>query len=223
MTVPISIHTLASKCQVAPRTMYRDLSALIEAGVPIVYDDRRRGYVLACLSPSPVRVTQAEVLGLLLMIATSPAQAFTSPAAAVLELLPKLMDGLRSEQRLELQAVFDALPMAEPGKQASSATSQFLGPLLEGIRHRHDMRLNYRITPDGPSASTRITAPYHLNFTDGNWCIEARSSQHRCRRHFSLDRLVSIQVLSAADCFVASNSLRLTSPGSNVGKSHSIT
>ena len=196
--VPVNIDTLASRFQVAARTIYRDLNTLIEAGVPITYDETRRGYVLTCPSPKPVHVTQAQVLGVLLMLASAPVQTFPSPAASVLKLLPKLIDGLCFEQRRELRAVIDTLPMAELGKHASCATSQNLGRLLEAIMHQQDMRLNYRVAPNEPPISTRISAPYRLNFIDGNWCIEARSSLHRCRRQFSLNQFVTMETLPTA-------------------------
>ena len=220
--IPINIDTLASRFQVASRTIYRDLNTLIEAGVPIVYNEDRRGYILTCPSSKSVRFTHAHILGLLLTLASAPVQAFPSPAAAVVELLPKLMDGLHFKQRLELQAVIDALPIAERCRHASGATSQLLEQILEGVMHQHDMRLNYRITLDGPSASTRITAPYHLSFINGNWCIEARSSQHRRRRQFSLERLASIEVLSSADRVFTANGLNLTIPSNIAGEAHSI-
>lgn len=197
-TFPMTIDALAVKFQVAPRTIYRDLKTMIDAGIPIIYDDLRGGYVLTRSAASPFQVTRDETLGLLLVLTAAPVQTFPILASAAQEMLSKLMDRLPREQRFDLQAVVESLPLTDLRLNVAQEASLLLDQLVEGIAQRHDMRISYRLTPEGRLASTRISPLYRLDFAGGNWRIEARSSQHRTRWRFSLNQIVSIEFLPPA-------------------------
>src|SRR4051812_37356779 len=60
--------TLAERCEVSRRTIYRDLDALAAAGIPVHYRPDRQGYQLArtCALPLP-SLDENEVLALLVL------------------------------------------------------------------------------------------------------------------------------------------------------------
>ncbi len=59
---------LADFCGVSHRTMFRDLSVLQKSGVPVLYDDRKRGYFMAAASfLPPTDLTLEEALALIIV------------------------------------------------------------------------------------------------------------------------------------------------------------
>jgi predicted DNA-binding transcriptional regulator YafY len=59
---------LADLCEVSHRTMFRDLKVLQKSGIPVLYDDQRRGYFMPAASfLPPTDLTLQEALALIIL------------------------------------------------------------------------------------------------------------------------------------------------------------
>ncbi|MCA9021447.1 MAG: HTH domain-containing protein, partial [Planctomycetaceae bacterium] len=59
---------LASECEVSRRTVFRDLKTLQEAGIYVLYDDEKQGYLLPWRTIVPFKdLTFEEVLALFVL------------------------------------------------------------------------------------------------------------------------------------------------------------
>ena len=185
---------LAATFEVSKRTIYRDMEALCEAGVPLIAVPGR-GYAL--------------IEGYFL-----PPLSFTEDEAAMLllgsDFIARHFD---AQYRLAAQSAgrkIEAVLPEKLGQQVAYLRSNILSisdetrhpetvlQLRRAILEQKTVRFSYhtRFTDEGDSAeSMRDADPYGLYFAADTWYLTAYCHTRQERRHFRLDRMRRLEVL----------------------------
>jgi len=185
---------LAQACEVNRRTIFRDLDALRQSGVPLRYDERLQGYhIPETYYLPPTNFTPEEALSLIVLcqdLGGGEKLPFFGPArSAAMKLASSLPARLRERLRTTGHAVTVRMPPTNPLDAQSPVYEQ----LLEAISERRSVRIRYR-GPTEDEISTRLH-PYRLLFSRRSWYVIGRSSLHRATRTFNVGRIRRLEIL----------------------------
>lgn len=186
---------LAEHFEISVRTVYRDLSALSEAGVPLTGEagvgySLVKGYHLP-----PVSLTKDEAAAL--FVGAEMVKRFTDASvhpptdSALLKLravLPR--DQQDHLERLAQNTVILGSPVAQG---VGPADRQWLLSLQNAVVHRRVVRLCYR-GRERDAETLREIEPLGVVFYGGAWYLVAWCRLRADFRHFRLDRMVRVEV-----------------------------
>ena len=187
----MSARELAGELEVTERTIYRDLSALSTAGVP-VYAERGRNGGCALLAGY-----RTDLSGL---TATEARALFTfggrgSPAGEEADLrqaLRKLLTALPASQRPAAEAARDRTVVDARGWHQGEETTPALDEIREAVWQTRRLRLTYRGSDD-PGGREYTADPYGLLVKAGRWYLIA--GVDREPRVFRVSRVDSARML----------------------------
>lgn len=191
----IRAEDLAATFEVTKRTIYRDMLALLESGVPIV-SIPGQGYSLVegyFLPPLTFNTDEAIMLllGADFVAQNFDAQYRSAAQSASHKIVTVLPESLRREvEYLESSIRFIAL--------SGASTPETLQQLRRAIIQRRTVRFRYhaRRRDDQPSAtSLREADPYALIHVGSAWMLIAYCHLRRDRRNFRLDRMEEVVIL----------------------------
>ena len=179
---------------ISRRQVFRDLKALQNSGIPLLYDQHRQGYWLPTSAYlPPADLTLDETLSLLILAhnlgRTGEGLPFqTAARSAAVKLTSNLPERLRAHLG-ELAAAVDVrLDSHHPHSSSHSA----YGQLLDAIRDRTRVRIDYNSLFEGEEVTT-LLSPYRLFFRRRAWYVVGRSSLHRAVRTFHVGRILSLE------------------------------
>lgn len=183
---------LARSFEVSKRTIYRDITALSEARVPIVASPGTgyklmEGYFLPPLSFTP------DEAAMLVLGAHAVRQAVdTAYHQAAVMALRKLEAVLPQASRERVQELYESMRIH--GGWVSAEDTDKVGRLRGAILERRVVRLLYDSPRhDGPHG--RDVEPYSLAFYRGVWHLNAYCRLRHDMREFRLDRVDALTVL----------------------------
>ena len=186
--------SLSDYCGVSRRTIFRDLAALRDAGVPLEFDEhnqrhRIRGdYYLPAAS-----FTAEEALALVALCYELGERVpfMTAAASAALKLESVIPQRLRDHVRLSAPAVRMRL---EPNNLLVGREALF-PQLIDAINGRRCVRIRYDSLTEWEVITTRLS-PYRLLFCRRSWYVVGRSSLHRETRTFNVGRILELTALN---------------------------
>ena len=184
-----NVDSLAGACEVSRRTIFRDLDALRQAGVPLVFDDQQQRYhIPGTYFLPPTNFTPEEALALIVLcheLGDGSSLPFFEPArsAAV-----KLESSLPSRLRERLRSVADAVRIQPARSNPLVGKKPIYEQLLEAIAQRRSVRIHYGSLTEWQEICTRLS-PYRLLFSRRSWYVIGRSSLHRGTRTFNVGRI----------------------------------
>ena len=186
----IQADELAQTFGVSVRTVYRDVAALSESGVPVVSLAGKGYRLLDGYFLPPLQFTPTEAL-LLILGAGAVREAFdTEYAQFATSALQKLEAALPDERRAELQRIQGAVRIV-PQEQRNEA---------EPLRRLRDAVLGHKVVqfeyhkPEA-GAQQREVYPLRLVYLYGAWLLGAFDPAKRARRVFRLSRMDDVRVL----------------------------
>ena len=183
---------LARIFEVSKRTIYRDITALSEARVPIVASPGTGyrlmdGYFLPPLSFTP------DEAAMLVLGAHAVRWAVDAPYRQAAQLaLRKLEAVLPQEARERAQELYESMRIF--GGWTSAEDADKVGALRGAILERRVVSLRYH-SPRHEQASEREVEPYALQFYRGIWHLDAYCRLRHDMREFRLDRVDSLAIL----------------------------
>jgi predicted DNA-binding transcriptional regulator YafY len=189
---------LATMFEVSKRTIYRDLLALDESGVPIVAIPGQgyslvEGYFLPPLSFS----TEEAIM--LLLGADFVAQNFDAEYRdAAKSANHKIVAVLPETLRQEVETLKNSIQFVALNTPFALETLQLLRRAIiqrRTVRFHYHSRSETRITSK-PEISIRDVDPYTLTYISGAWVLIAYCHLRQDIRHFRLDRMDNVVVLN---------------------------
>lgn len=189
---------LAAKYETSKRTIYRDMQALGETGVPIIAEAGKgyslvEGYFLPPLTFTSEEATML-ALGSDLMAQHFDVQyrdAATSASAKLEAVLPLA-------QRAQVEHLRKSITFVVPETLASEAVAALLPALRRALLERRTIQFHYhtRYAHDGePAKKTRSADPYGMYHYGDTWYLLAYCHLRQAVRSFRLDRLSQLKVL----------------------------
>ena len=186
---------LAEHFEVTERTVYRDVAALSEAGVPIAGEagvgyTLMKGYHLP-----PVMFTAEEASSL--FVGGELVKQFTDPSlhAPMTTALDKLRAVLPREHQEHVdRLVRGTVVMGRGfGPNQDPAGQPMLLPVQQGVVQRRVLRLTYRGSARDADTQ-RDVEPLGVVFYSGNWYLVAWCRLRDDLRHFRIDRIKRLEL-----------------------------
>lgn len=189
---------LARHFEISLRTVYRDMAALGEAGVPVVGEagvgySLVRGYHLP-----PVMLTADEAAAVSVgaeMVRQFTDSSVSEPMRAALDKLRAILPRDRQEhvERLARQTVIIGRPQSGSASNASggSAAQRWLLDVQRAVAQRQVLRLHYRAR-GRVEIVTRDVEPLGIVYLSEAWYLVAWCRLRDDLRHFRVDRIQAI-------------------------------
>lgn len=196
---------LAGVFETSVRTIYRDLQALGQAGVPLVATPGRgyalmEGYFLPPLSFTTDEATLL-LLGADVMAQSFDAQYRAAAQAAARKIASVLPDRLRGE----VASLRESIHFGFEGNALRPDAAAKLQQLRRAVLARATVRFRYyaRHSSDGTrdgahQARLRDADPYALGYLGNAWYLTAYCHLRRGVRNFRLDRIEDLSLLDRA-------------------------
>jgi predicted DNA-binding transcriptional regulator YafY len=189
---------LAATFETSKRTIYRDMLALMEAGVPVI-STPGQGYTLdeGYFLP-PLRFTTDEAT-LLLLGAEFIAQNFDAQYRAAAQSAGKKIEAvLTRERQAEVAYLRENIRFIAQETRADHPALDKLRALRGALVARHTVRFRYhaRTRPDDKTRpAVREVDPYTLAHVEAAWYLLGYDHARRALRQFRLDRMEALTVL----------------------------
>ena len=191
----VKAEELANHFEVNVRTVYRDVSALSEAGVPVVGEagvgySLVKGYHLP-----PVMFTAEEAMALFVggeMVKQFADASMTGPMESA---LLKIRSVLPRERQDDLDRLTRATAIIGTPRLPSGVDHRTLLPLQQAIVSRLVVRLNYR-GRGRDAAMGRDVEPLGVTYHRESWYLVAWCRVRQDYRSFKLERLQGLEVLN---------------------------
>ena len=189
---------LAATFETSKRTIYRDIQALCETGVPIIAQaglgySLVEGYFLPPLSFSVAEAT------MLILGSAFAAQSFDAQYRdAARSANRKIEAVLSAAQREEVGYLQNTIALVAPETLERGATQQLFSQLRRAIIERRTVQFHYhtRYPQTGHVAhNSRAADPYGLVHYSGGWYLIGHCHLRQAIRNFKLDRMTELELL----------------------------
>lgn len=200
---------LAATFEVSKRTIYRDVQALCEAGVPVIATPGRGYELLKGYFLPPLRFTGDEATMLLLGV-DALAQHFDTEYRDAAEAAGRKIAAVLAP---ELRAVVADLrgSLRIIAAETLGALAERLRLLRRAIGQRRTVSFSYFAREsDLDGSQSRTVDPYALVHLTGAWYLSAYDHHRGALRNFRLERMDELRVL--ADAFIRPPDFRPLSP-----------
>lgn len=190
---------LAKELSVTERSVYRDLKALEDTKVPLVFDERTDGYRIAGdFFLPPVHLTGDEALALTLLCEHIAGKDQIGMMRPAWKAMAKVRALLPAELRKELEALAGAVTIQTAAAAQSDAFADVYEKVRLAIATRTSLECQYesldRTGAKGKgSAETFLFNPYGLFFSVRSWYAVGYHGARREVRSLKLSRFIRVQ------------------------------
>lgn len=184
---------LASKFSVSNRTIYRDIKALEQAGVPILTEDGKGYSLMEGYRIPPVMFTESEANALItaeqLILKNKDASFVKEYTEAIL----KIKSVLRSNTKDKANLLSNRIVFRQ--NIENDRTSNYLATLQLALTNFNLTKINYHSTETNQTTE-RTIEPFAIYSTKENWLLIAFCRLRKDFRTFRLDRILKLNVLN---------------------------
>ncbi len=187
----ITATTLADKFNVSIRTIYRDIRALEQSGVPIVTEDGKGYSLMEGYKIPPVTFTESEANALITGEQFILTNKDTSFVRDFTEAISKVKSVLRQSTKDNVNLLYDRIAISQ--NNGSDVTSHHLSDLQLALTNFNLAKIEYQ-KADTDEITNRTVEPFALLSTQGNWLLLAWCRLRKEFRLFRLDRIKNLQI-----------------------------
>jgi predicted DNA-binding transcriptional regulator YafY len=184
---------LSDKFSVSNRTIYRDIKALGQAGVPILTEEGKGYKLMDGYRIPPVMLTESEANALItaeqLILKNKEASLVQEYSAAISKIKSVLRDNTRDKANL----LSDRILFRQ--NTVNERTSNYLSTLQLALTNFNLTKIKYHST-DSNQTTERIIEPFAMYSTNENWLLVAFCRLRKDFRVFRLDQIQSLHVFS---------------------------
>jgi len=191
----ITAEQIAQHYEISVRTVYRDIAALGEAGVPIIAEAGHGYSLMRGYHVPPVMFTENEAAALFLSGEVTEQVADESLKEALRSALLKIRSVLPTERRDYLNRLSSAVGIRLPSPGSMEDCKQALMPLQQATVQQKCVALRYNAGRRG-EITTRMVEPLGLVFYSRQWHLIGHCRLRDAVRDFRLDRMESWEVLA---------------------------
>lgn len=184
---------LARQFEISKRTVYRDVAALSEMGVPVISLPGEGYGLMAGYFLPPLLFTADEAAALVLGAQWLAQQATGKLPATTTSALAKLTHVLPKATAQEVERFTQILRFFSTNSPFD-LDDPLLAALQGAISRQQAVRLTYH-SLRGDALTVRVIEPRLLTFGSGAWYVEGYCRLRQAQRSFRLSRIESYQVL----------------------------
>jgi predicted DNA-binding transcriptional regulator YafY len=197
---------IAQRFEITERTVYRDMAALAQMGVPIVSLPGVGYQMMEGFFLPPLIFTSEEASALFLGASMLAASGNFREAAD--KAMEKLAVALPERTRRTAQSLAEIIEFYLP-KNAFHLDAPYLVQLREAIHHKRVLRIRYHSRTEN-TLTEREVDPYGLTASQAAWYFYGYCHLRQDMRSFRLDRVESLVVLK--QYFVVQSAVSAQSP-----------
>lgn len=189
---------LAAVFETSVRTIYRDMQALSEAGVPVIGAPGQGYSLMEGYFLPPVSFHPEEAVALILgtdFIRQRFDSEYAKHANTARDKIIAILPASVKSEAARLQSAMKLL--AEGESYGSGQEDRTLHLLRQAILEERKVSFHYRNIHRGPDALTetaRTVAPYGLAWMNGSWILAAFCELRQEIRHFRLSRMNHVRL-----------------------------
>jgi predicted DNA-binding transcriptional regulator YafY len=187
----ITATEISKKYNISIRTVYRDIKALEEAGIPICTEEGKGYFLMEGFRLPPVMFTEKEANALI----TAQQLVSKNKDASFIEDFSEAINKIKSVLRNKTKDKADLLSNRIVFRQniENKRTSSYLSQFQMALTNFNLVEIQYHV-PDKNETTSRILEPFALYSTQENWLLIAWCLLRKDYRTFRLDRIISLQV-----------------------------
>lgn len=181
---------IAERFDISIRTVYRDIKALCEQGVPVSFEQHKGYFVVQGYFLPPVSLTSEEANALLLLEAMAHGFADKSIRTHYSTALNKIKAVLRSRQKESLEFLNNNIKFQFPACVVNE--SENLSMLQESISSKIIIEMEY--ANSNKEISSRLVEPIGLIFYAFNWHLIGWCHKRMEYRDFKISRILKARL-----------------------------
>lgn len=184
---------LANKFSVSKRTVYRDIKALEQAGVPILTEEGKGYSLMEGYRIPPIMFTESEANALITaeqLILKNKDASFVKEYS---EAINKIKSVLRNNTKDKANLLSDRTVFRQNADH--DRTSNYLSTLQLALTNFHLVKLKYH-SFDNDQVTERTIEPFAIYSTQENWLLIAFCLLRKDFRAFRLDRIQNLTTLN---------------------------
>jgi predicted DNA-binding transcriptional regulator YafY len=184
---------LANKFSVSIRTIYRDIRALEQSGVPVVAEEGKGYSIMEGYRIPPIMFTESEANALITAEQLVSKNKDASFVREYSEAISKIKSVLRHNTKDKANLLSDRILFRQ--NMDNDRTSDYLSTLQLALTNFNLTKIVYH-SPDNDETTNRTIEPFALYSTQENWLLIAWCHLRNDFRAFRLDRIQKLQVLN---------------------------
>jgi predicted DNA-binding transcriptional regulator YafY len=188
---PVRASDLAEECECSVRTVYRDIDALCQAGVPVAAMAGEGYRLVPGYHLPPISFTAEEAIQLLLGSDLAANLGTPEQRDAAIAAAAKVEAVLRPETRQEVERLRERIRVSH---WMQRERSPWLGLLQQAVIHDRVLWVRYH-SFGSDEVTERKVEPYTLVFYGGDWHLVAYCRLRESVRDFRADRIREAELL----------------------------
>lgn len=184
---------LANKFSVSKRTVYRDIKALEQAGVPILTEEGKGYSLMEGYRIPPVMFTECEANALITAEQLVLKNKDASFVKEYSEAINKIKSVLRNNTKDKANLLSDRTVFRQNAD--NNRTSNYLSTLQLALTNFNLVKIKYH-SPDTNKTTERKIEPFAIYSTQDNWLLIAVCLLRKDFRAFRLDRIQNLTTLN---------------------------
>ncbi len=188
----LTAKSLSEKFGVSIRTIYRDVKALEQAGIPVITLDGKGYSLMEDYRLPPVMLTEGEANALItaekLVLKNKDISFIREYAQAIIKIKSVLRNQTKNKANLLSERIHFRI------NQENEQTSNYLSDLQFALTNLRLTQINY--TDEYENKTFRTIEPFALYSTQENWLMIAFCRLRSEYRAFRLDRIKTLNILS---------------------------
>ena len=184
----VTASLLASKFDVSIRTIYRDIRALEQSGVPIITEEGIGYKLMSGYTLSPINLNEEEAFAIITAKHLLQQHKDTSLLCQYQNATSKIISVLNPQQKDKIHQLEQKLNIRQ--RKNLDPTSENLTKIQTYITEYRCIEITY--TSQKAETTKRIVEPFALYHTNDNWILIAFCKKRNDFRAFRLDRILKI-------------------------------
>lgn len=185
----VTAEKIADKFHISIRTVYRDIKAMGELGIPVSFEQHKGYFIVQGYFLPPVSFSTEEANALVLMEGLVYGLADKSIQTHYSTALNKVKSVLRSFQKDHIEFLQDKIKLQLPATLKHDF--EYLSLLQNTIHDQHIVELTYRDSKD--EITKRKTEPIGLVFYAFSWHLIAWCHLRKDYRDFKVSRIIEVK------------------------------
>jgi predicted DNA-binding transcriptional regulator YafY len=189
----VTAEAIAEKFDISVRTVYRDIKALVEQGIPVSFEQHRGYFIVQGYFVPPVSFSSEEANALLLMESLVEGFADRSISRHYSSALSKIKAVLRNTQKEGLEMLDNNIKLQLPACFVND--TDYLSLLQSAISGKNIVELEYKNNKS--EVSKRLVEPIGLVFYAFSWHLIGWCHLRQDYRDFKLVRMLKVKSTGA--------------------------
>lgn len=185
--------SLANKFSVSVRTIYRDIKALEQAGVPILTEDGKGYKLMEGYKIPPVMFSESQANALILAEQLVLKNKDTSFIKDYTEAIDKIKAVLGQSEKDKANLLADRTRFEQNINRERNSNN--ISQLQYALTNFYLTKIDY--TNEQHQTTSRTIEPFALISTNENWLLIAWCGLRQEFRYFRLDRITNMKILTA--------------------------